>query len=100
MDNNRETLFRVSRYEVNTVSDEIFKYDPGPGCLVIDRDTDKTYQIPGGFDYLEGVCESASGIVSKRRDSFGVMMPALPSCVVLGALSCLVTAFWCFRNQK
>jgi hypothetical protein len=51
-----EFRYDVDRYEVNTLTDDQFDYKPGPGTLVVDRDTDTWSAIPGGLDFLELTC--------------------------------------------
>jgi hypothetical protein len=70
-----ETDIRVVRYEVNRVRDTQFSYTPGPGTLVVDRDTDEWYQVPGGLEVWDQMCTESiaridpdvSGIISNER---------------------------------
>lgn len=51
------TDFEIVRYEANSVPDETFRFTPGPGTMVVDRDTDQWYQVPGGFEYFESLVQ-------------------------------------------
>ena len=65
-----ESLFKVVKYEVNNVPDSRFSYTPGPGTVVIDRDSDELRQIPGGLFFLETICQRALEVLKtheKRR---------------------------------
>jgi hypothetical protein len=65
-DADRRTEFIVDRCMVNDVDDEWFRFHPAPGCLVSDRDTDKTDQVPGGFDSFSATLHKASLVLKAR----------------------------------
>jgi hypothetical protein len=78
------TDFQVVRYEANSVSDATFKFTPGPGTMVVDRDTDQWYQVPGGFDYFESLVQQinpdqvgrsrSAGAIDARMMGLGVLL--------------------------
>jgi hypothetical protein len=44
--------FKILRYRVNDLTDDMFRFTPGPGTLIVDRDSDSATQVPGGLDFL------------------------------------------------
>jgi hypothetical protein len=65
-DADRRTEFVVDRCIVNDVDDDLFRFHPAPGCLVSDRDTDKTVQVPGGFDSFTATIRKARLVLKAR----------------------------------
>ena len=64
----RKALHEVLRYEVNTVRDDQFTFTPGPGTLVGDRDTDTSYQVPGGLDLLPVLRDRVRAMVGPQPE--------------------------------
>jgi hypothetical protein len=64
-----ESIYQVKAYQVNNVSDSQFSYTPGPGIVVIDRDTDEMHQIPGGLSFLETLCQRALHVLKVAEGS-------------------------------
>jgi len=56
----------VEHYRVNDVADSVFQFDPPPGTIVYDRDTDQYHQIPGGMELLDQVAALVSHRVTAR----------------------------------
>lgn len=50
-----DTFHRCEFVSVNSVDTSLFSFDPPPGTLIYNRDTDETSQVPGGLDYLEAI---------------------------------------------
>lgn len=75
-------VFEVLKYRINDVDDKLFSHSPGPGTLVIDRDTDKMHQVPGGRSYLDSLCDNAlatctpTSPVSTRRNTTSIIVYA------------------------
>jgi hypothetical protein len=59
--NRQSTIHVVTECSVNDVADKIFEYEPRPGDLIVDRDTDSIRQVPGGFDKFEILTSRAMG---------------------------------------
>lgn len=79
------TRHEIDRYEVNGQVGDVFRFDPPPGSIVYDRDTDTYSQVPGGLDGLDLVARR----VIERSDTAGRGRPGLASSgvgVALGAL--------------
>lgn len=54
------TIHIIDSYDVNHIRDELFEFEPPPGSLVYNRDTDTFRQVPGGLDALEAVVRRAA----------------------------------------
>ncbi len=69
-----DTLAVVRKFEVNQVPADLFQFTPPAGTLVQDRDTKKTWQIPGGLSFLDTAVEIArrrgTVFASAHGDSF------------------------------
>ena len=80
---------RSHKYEVNSVSDEMFSFTPVPGTLIVDRDTDTFRQVPGGKDYLQELCARAnniSGRAAERNCDAGALALRLLAIAACGAV--------------
>jgi hypothetical protein len=53
---------RVVRVVVNSLSKEFFDFNPPPGLLIRDEDTNEIRQIPGGLSFLDETIEMARQI--------------------------------------
>jgi len=53
----QSTVHIIESYEVNSIGDDTFTFEPPPGTLVYDRDSDTYRQVPGGLDGLERVAQ-------------------------------------------
>jgi hypothetical protein len=81
------THHEIDRYEVNGQVGDVFRFDPPPGSIVYDRDTDTYSQVPGGLDGLDLVARRVieqSSADGQRREGSGLASGA--SCVALGVL--------------
>jgi len=98
-----ESVFRIDRYEVNNVPDEMFTHQPGPGTLVLDRDTDLYHQVPGGLEHLEVICErvmqSARGAAATERPGVRAWPVPLLAALVCGAAVSAVLSAW-FTSRR
>lgn len=90
-------IFTVDEYHVNDVSDDLFRFRPPPGTLIVDRDTDKWHQVPGGLECLDDICDQVvrwsagpsrgqdKSLASRAHIVFGMVLAAVAGavCVIL-----------------
>ncbi|MFV0445929.1 MAG: hypothetical protein ACK5Q5_20310 [Planctomycetaceae bacterium] len=72
-------------YAVNEATNAgLFDFEPPPGTLVYDRDTDTAYQLPGGEDWLDVIVERVRQ--QSTVPSGGATLGTIGECIVAGLL--------------
>jgi hypothetical protein len=62
-----DTRHQVTRCSVNTVSDDVFKFEPPPGALQLNADELKSEQtVPGGTDLLDELADFSKSAFHDR----------------------------------
>ena len=98
-----QSIREVTKMEVNNVADHLFKMQPPPGTIVVDKDHDTVEFIPGGLELLDEFAAISQKMVWPEKRSSeklrSVWLYASAAWALISA-SCLAVAIgWKFATK-
>lgn len=84
------TRHDILSYRVNSLGKSDFLFDPPPGTLILDRDTDTRRQIPGWPEGLEAAAELVVELSSGPDDERDRQTLAAPATLIAGGFGAIL----------
>lgn len=93
LDDGRTSEMLVEDLKLGQVEDEIFRFSPPAGTLILDRDTNESCQVPGGRDLLDesiALAQMLQAIEPNAAVSASRRQITLDTFLLAGIIACLV----------
>jgi hypothetical protein len=97
--------YSVDQASANDIDEAVFRFTPGPGTMVYDRDTDQLEVVPGGLDYLDEVARQSIALCPTRAPPRTLRSLRFNFCLaaLIGLAATLagsVAVDWVTRSQR